>query len=282
MNRVAIIGLGLMGGSLGLALKREGRTWVSAFARRDETRGMAIKSGAADEVFDTPQGAVRGADLAVFCTPVLSVPELVETCFSAFEKDCIVTDVGSTKAEIVHRMVALTRSRGIRFVGSHPMTGGEKTGIESARADLYEGTVTAITPAPDTDPGAVNVIADLWRRVGARVISLDPAEHDRIVARTSHLPHLIAALLVGSAGRDVTPKLKALIGQGFRDATRIAAGSPEMWHDIVKTNQSALVAELHEYDLALRELIRLIEGNQFDAVKDLLERLRLQRAVLLV
>jgi prephenate dehydrogenase len=243
---------------------------------------MAIKSGAADEVFDTPQGAVRGADLAVFCTPVLSVPELVETCFSAFEKDCIVTDVGSTKAEIVHRMVALTRSRGIRFVGSHPMTGGEKTGIESARADLYEGTVTAITPAPDTDPGAVNVIADLWRRVGARVISLDPAEHDRIVARTSHLPHLIAALLVGSAGRDVTPKLKALIGQGFRDATRIAAGSPEMWHDIVKTNQSALVAELHEYDLALRELIRLIEGNQFDAVKDLLERLRLQRAVLLV
>jgi prephenate dehydrogenase len=129
--------------------------------------------------------------------------------------------------------------------------------------------------------GDVETVASLWRGVGARVISLAPEEHDRLVARSSHLPHLIAALLVGAVGRDVTPPLKALIGQGFRDATRIAAGSPEMWHDIVDTNKNAIVAELQGYDLALRELIHLIEKNQFDAVKDLLERIRRQRADLL-
>ena len=282
MNRVAIIGLGLMGGSLGLALKRASRVTVSAFARRAETRELAIKSGAVDEVFETPQGALRGADLAVFCTPVLSVPEIVETCMPAFGKGCIVTDVGSTKAELVRRMATLVRPGGIRFLGSHPMTGAEKTGIESARADLYAGTVTAITPGPETDPAAVEAVTDLWRSVGARVISLDPGEHDLLVARTSHLPHLIAALLVGAAGREVTPRLKSLVGQGFRDATRIAAGSPEMWHDIVKTNKSAIITELQGYDLALRELIRLIEDDRFDAVREMLERLRQQRADLLV
>ncbi|MEI6148425.1 MAG: prephenate dehydrogenase/arogenate dehydrogenase family protein [bacterium] len=281
MKRVAIIGLGLMGGSLGLALKKSAGTIVAAFARRSETRRAALETGAVDEVFDTPQAALRGANVAVFCTPVLSIPALVESCLPAFEKGCVVTDVGSTKAEIVSRMAALGEGGGIRFVGSHPMAGAEKTGIEAARVDLYEGAVTVITPSPETALADVDIITELWRGVGARVIRLAPSMHDRLVARTSHLPHLIAALLVDTVSRDVTSPLKALIGAGFRDTTRIAGGSSEMWHDIIKTNKPAIIEELQAYDKALRDLIRLIESDQFEVVRALLEKQRVQRATLM-
>jgi prephenate dehydrogenase len=277
MNQVAIIGLGLMGGSLGLALKKRGGTVVSAYARRAETRQAALATGAVDKAFDTPQAALRGAQVAVFCTPVLSIPDLVTTCLPAFESGCVVTDVGSTKAELARRMSGLIRKDGVRFVGSHPMTGSEKTGIESARADLYNGAVTAITPEAEATPAAIEIVAALWRGVGARVIRLDPDEHDRLVARTSHLPHLIAALLVGTAGRDLTPALKALIGPGFRDSTRVAGGAAEMWHDIVKTNKPAILDELLTYDKALKDLIALIESDRFGDVKDLLAACRLRR-----
>jgi prephenate dehydrogenase len=281
MQRVAIIGLGLMGGSLGLALKKGGHTVVTGYARRAETRRAAVNAGAVDEAFDTPQAALRNAHVAVFCTPVLSIPELVEACLPAFEKGCVVTDVGSTKAELVRRMSAVLREDGVWFVGSHPMTGSEKTGIESARAGLYEGAVTAITPPAEAPPAAVETVSNLWCSVGARVVRLDPGQHDRLVARTSHLPHLVAALLVGTVGREISPELKRLIGPGFRDTTRIAGGDAELWHDIVKTNKCAILDELQAYDKALRELMALLESNRFDDVRDLLERCRLRRTELM-
>ena len=282
MKRVAIIGLGLMGGSLGLALRRFGLARVSAYARRAETRKLALDMGATDTVHDTPQAALRGAELAVFCTPVCAMPQLAKECMTAFEPGCLVTDVGSTKAELVRAMNPLFRDTTIVFVGSHPMAGSEKSGLDAARTDLYEGAVTAVTPNLETPEMGIQGIMTLWGGVGAKVVRLNPDEHDILVAKTSHLPHLISALLVSTAGR--TPQNKGLpmfFGPGFRDTTRIAGGSPAMWHDIVKSNRDAILEELRQYNDALGELIGLIENEDYGGILACLEKARFTRCQLL-
>ena len=271
MKKVAIIGLGLMGGSLGLALKRRGLAIVSAAARREDTRRLALSMGAADEVFETPQAALRGADMAVFCTPVCSIPGLAKECLAAFEPGCVVTDVGSTKANLAREMSGLFHGTGLVFVGSHPMAGSEKTGIEVANADLYEHAVTALTPLAGVSETDMARIEELWKGVGARVVRLAPEAHDELVARSSHLPHLIAALLVETAGRNHPVDLAKFCGPGFRSTTRVASGSPDMWHDIVKTNRVAILAELHAYHDQLGGLMAAIEKQDYAAVKNLLE-----------
>jgi len=281
MKKVAIIGLGLMGGSLGLALKHRGLAKVSASARREETRRMALSMGAADEVFESPQAALRGADVAVFCTPVCSIPELVRDCLAAFEPGCVVTDVGSTKADLAQEMPRLFKGTSLVFVGSHPMAGSEKTGIEVANAELYDKAVTALTPVEGTPESAVVTIEALWREVGAKVVRLAPDAHDELVARSSHLPHLIAALLVATAGRNHHADLSKFCGPGFRSTTRVASGSPEMWHDIVKTNRVAILAELHAYQDQLGVLISAIDKQDYDKVKAFLERAQALRHELL-
>jgi prephenate dehydrogenase len=212
--------------------------------------------GAVDDVFEEPQRALRAADVAVFCTPILTIPLLVSECRQAIAKHCVVTDVGSTKAELVRHMAALARDNGFQYVGSHPMAGSEKSGIECSRADLYQGAVTAVTPTSETPAAATEAVSALWRMVGARVLLMNPDQHDRLVARTSHLPHLVAALLVETSGREGADDVKSLIGPGFRDTTRIAGGAPDMWHDIVRSNQ---------------RLINLVESGDFIGVKRLLE-----------
>jgi prephenate dehydrogenase len=281
MKKVAIIGLGLMGGSLGLALKRRGLATVSASARREETRRMALSMGAADEVFETPQAAIRGADVVVFCTPVCSIPELSKACLAAFEPGCVVTDVGSTKSDLAREMPRLFKGTNMVFVGSHPMAGSEKTGLEVANAGLYEGAVTALTPVAGTPESAIMIIEALWQGVGAKVVRLAPDAHDELVARSSHLPHLIAALLVATAGRNHPADLSKFCGPGFQSTTRVAAGSPEMWHDIVKTNRAAILAELHAYQAELGQLISAIEKQDYCEVKSFLERARTLRQELL-
>lgn len=275
MKTVAIIGMGLMGGSLGLALRGRGLARVHGHARRAETRQAALDLGVADKVFDTPAGALKGASIAVICTPVLSIPALVHECRDSFEPGTVVTDVGSTKAELMNRMAPIVAGMNVTFVGSHPMAGSEKSGIEVARADLYEGAVTVVTPQGGDTP-AVSVVTDLWEKVGSRVIRLSPEEHDRLVARTSHLPHLVASLLV-TAAYSSDDKFKALCGPGFRDTTRIAAGSPGMWHDIVRSNRQQILEALRCYQSGLGELLAAIEGGDFDAVRGQLERGRRMR-----
>lgn len=281
MKKVAIIGLGLMGGSLGLALKRRGLAKVSASARRQETRDLALSMGAADEVFETPQAALRGADVAVFCTPVCSIPELAKECLSAFESGCVVTDVGSTKADLVRDMARLFKGTRLVFVGSHPMAGSERTGLEVANADLYVEAVTALTPVEGTPESAITIVESLWSGVGSKVVRLAPDVHDELVARSSHLPHLIAALLVATAGRNYPADLSKFCGPGFRSTTRVAAGSPEMWHDIVKTNRAAILAELHAYEKQLGDLIAAVEKQDYCEVKTILEGAQTLRQKLL-
>ena len=281
MKTVAIIGLGLMGGSLGLALRRKGLARVKGYARREETRQKALEIGAVDEVCETPVETVKGAEIVVLCTPVLTIPALVNECRKSFGAGTVVTDVGSTKSEVVNRVLKILAGSEAHFVGSHPMAGSEKSGIGAARMDLYEGAVTAVTPAEDEEEGVVASVSGLWASVGSSVIRISPEAHDALVARTSHLPHLVASLLVTTAVREGDEKFRALCGPGFRDTTRIAGGSPEMWHDIVKTNRAAILESLRNYQCGLGGLIAAIESGDFEAIKEQLDRGRQLRACIL-
>ncbi|MBM4155853.1 MAG: prephenate dehydrogenase/arogenate dehydrogenase family protein [Lentisphaerae bacterium] len=275
-DRIAVLGLGLMGGSLGLALKARGhRGAVAAFARREATRRLALDMGAADEVHDDPAEAVRGAAIVVACAPVLSIPDLIARAAPGLEPGAVVTDVGSTKGWIAGRARAALAGGPAVFVGSHPIAGSERQGMESAYAGLYEGAVTVVTP--DGAPAqAVAAVEGLWTAVGSQVLRMDAGDHDRIIARTSHLPHMAAALVSLCAGRGGFDgeSVSALCGPGIRDTTRVAEGSPEIWHDIALTNRDAIAGELEAMVDALAEMVRRLRAGDFDGVRRLLAEAR--------
>lgn len=271
---MAIIGLGLMGGSLGLALKRQRYApVVCGFARRAATRKLALKTGAVDQVFTTPQEAVRSADIVVICTPVLSIAALSKKCAPFLPPDAIVTDVGSTKQRLVSQMSSLH----IPFIGSHPIAGSEQSGLEAARANLYDGTVVIVTPSAGADCRLTERISALWQSAGAKTIIMQPDEHDSLIAATSHLPHLLAALLVKHVAEFNSNRTASLCGSGFRDTTRIASGSPEMWHDILMTNASAITVELKRFRNMLNTCLKMIETQDFARLRKLLMKSQQQR-----
>jgi prephenate dehydrogenase len=271
MQTIAILGTGLMGASLGLALKKRAvPVRIHAYARREQTRALALEKGAADAVFADPAEAVKGADLVVLCVPVLTIPELAKACRSGLKHGAIVTDVGSTKACLNELMADALAGTGAVFVGSHPICGSEQQGIEAGDADLYADAVTVVTPSAQADESSVETVSNLWRSAGSSVTRMDAEEHDRILAATSHLPHVVAAALTLSAGDN-----GFFCGSGFRDTTRIAEGSPEVWSDIVCTNAPALKAVLKIFCQNLNELAALVEAgdgeklaNWFAAARD--------------
>jgi len=259
MKTIAILGLGLMGSSLGLALKkRGGDVEVRACARRVETRDAALKSGAVDCVFDDPAEAVRGAELVVFCVPILAIPELAKVCLPGLSPGAVLTDVGSTKAELVRWMDELLAGADAVFVGAHPICGSEQQGVEAGDADLYEGAVTVVTPKAGAVEGVVAKVSNLWKRAGSTIRLMSPEAHDDVLAATSHLPHMIAATLVRCVNDGF------FCGSGFRDTTRIAEGSPEVWSDIVRTNAPSLKIALKFFRAQLDELDVLIESGDGD------------------
>lgn len=272
MERIAIMGLGLMGGSLGLALKqRQATERVHIYARREATRQAALERGIADAVFADPVEAVQDADLIVYCTPILTIPELVAESRPGFKPGAILTDVGSTKAELAQHVQALLGDAAATFVGSHPVAGSEQTGVEAAREDLYQGALVVVTPTPDSPSQAVQQVADFWRRVGALVRVISATEHDQLMARTSHLPHLLASLLAVTTGRgNAAAEVGPYCGTGFRDTSRVADGSPEVWHDIVSTNAPAISEELRQLRDQLDSLIRWTDAGEFDRIKEFL------------
>jgi cyclohexadieny/prephenate dehydrogenase len=270
MQHVAIIGLGLMGGSLGLALKRRGDVVVQAYARRVETRRAARAAGAADGVHAQAAAAVDGADIVVLCVPVLAAAPLTETFRGALKRGAIVTDVGSTKRQVMAALGEVLRGTGAVCVGSHPLAGSERTGLDAASAALYTDATVVVVPDDASPPAAVAAVSALWESVGARVKRMSAAEHDRVLARTSHLPHIAAAALVetvlGGDADDAAP----LCGSGFWDTTRIAAGDAGMWHDIVASNRDETTAALAAYERTLAGLRADIAGGRFEAVRDFL------------
>lgn len=277
MERVAIMGFGLMGASLGLALRRSGFSGtIRGYARRAETRESALSRGMADEVFDQPGPAVAGADLVVFCTPILTIPDLVRQCRADLREGCLLTDVGSTKSKLMQEIAGILDNDPVTFIGSHPVAGSEQQGLEAACEDLYEGALVIVTPAGTS--GATERVTAFWERLGSHTLVMDAEAHDRLMARTSHLPHMVAVLLALTAGREGAPEQTgAFCGTGFRDTSRIAEGSPEVWHDIVSTNAPLLIEELRAYEHVLHDLLNRMELKDFDGVKEVLEKGRQAR-----
>jgi len=259
---IAVLGLGLLGGSVALAARARGvADWVKGAARRRETRVLALERGALDEVRDFDD-AVRDAELVVLATPLFAMGEIAARIAPALSPGTVVTDVGSVKAPLAETIPGLLPP-GVHYVGAHPMAGSHLTGLEHARADLFEGAACIVTARPDA-PGADRVVA-FWEALGARVLVRDPAEHDAQVAWISHVPHALA-FAFGASLSEAPDASLALAGPGFHDFTRIARGDPELWAEILCANRKALAAPLHEALAALSGLARAIEANDADAV----------------
>jgi len=251
----------LLGGSLGLALRRRKLAKeIAGYVRREATSKECERVGAADYATTDLLAAVSGADLIVLCTPLAQMKSLVLQMLPALKRGAIVTDVGSVKDSVVKDVETLIHKAGAHFVGSHPMAGGEKQGVLAARADLFECAVCVVTPTRKTHPTALRKVETLWKDVGARLLRTTPDVHDALVSRSSHLPHLLAATLANLVLDPKQPKAQAqLCATGFRDTTRIASGSPEMWRDIALTNRkhigralAGFINELNKFQSALK------------------------------
>lgn len=277
-RRTAILGLGLMGGSLGLDLRASGcATLVAGFDLGAGVAARALVVGAVDEAASSLARAVAGADLVVLATPVLSMRTLLDAIAPLLSPHALVTDLGSTKAQVVAwAEAALPEPE--RFVGGHPMTGSERAGIEAARRGLYAGATWCLTPTVNTDEAALDQLTALVRALGAQPLVLDASRHDWLVAGASHLPLVAAAALVRTLGESAEwEAVGALAAGGFRDTTRVASGDPTMARDILLTNAEAVA---HWLDTYLEELTRLRERirssdptlwNDFDAARSLRE-----------
>jgi prephenate dehydrogenase len=278
-KKVTLVGVGLLGGSLGLALKRRRLAGeVCGFVRRKASVGECRRVGAVDWATLELWKAVSGADLVVLCTPLAQMRELVEQMVPSLKRGAIVTDVGSVKGSVVRELEGMVAGAGGHFVGSHPMAGAEKMGVAAAREDLFERAVCVVTPTRRSNKAAVKKVEQLWKAVGARVLRLSPQAHDDLVSRSSHLPHLIAATLANAVldpGRP--PQQKALCANGFRDTTRIASGSPEMWRDIVIANRRNLSGALGSLVKELRKLQGVIRRGDDVAISDFLAQAKARR-----
>lgn len=277
IQRLAIVGVGLLGGSIALAARAHGLAREIVGIGRDRGRLDApLRAGAVDRVTTDLAAGVRDADLVVLAANVLANEELLATAWSAVAPSAVVTDVGSTKRGIVAAAERLALAAPRRFVGSHPMAGSEKSGYAVARANLFQGAIVIVTPTDASDPAAVKTVTTFWEAVGGRVSALDPDSHDRIVAAISHLPHVAAWALVDAVAR-FEPAAFPFAARGFKDTTRIAAADPAMWTEILLGNREAIVAGLAAFRGALDELERLVVAGDRRGIAEELARLKTQR-----
>ena len=261
-QKIAIIGVGLLGGSIGLAVKRRRLAReVAGFVRRPESLKDCEKAGAVDYATTDLLAAVSDADLVILCTPLSQMRSRVAEMLPALKRGAMVTDVGSVKASVVRELESLVQKSGAHFVGSHPMAGAEKTGVRAARADLFVNAVCVVTPAKKSNAAAVRKVEAFWKSLGARTLRLSPAQHDALVSRSSHLPHIVAAALANLVLAPARPEIQsALCANGFRDTTRIASGSPEMWRDIILTNRENLRVVLDDFVRELQKVQALLRA----------------------
>ncbi|MFH1406926.1 MAG: prephenate dehydrogenase [Candidatus Omnitrophota bacterium] len=256
-NRVAIIGVGLIGGSLGLALKKKRLAKrIIGVARHKRSVLEAKKLNAIDEGSLDVRKALKNADLAVFATPALSISSLISNNKRSIKRGAVLMDVASTK-EAILKKIENTVPKNTAFVGAHPLAGSEKNGVRYANADLFKNSICILTRTKKTNAAAFNKMAKLWKLLGARVVVLSAPAHDKILAQVSHLPHIVAVALIKAVDRN---SLKFAAG-GFRDTTRIAAGEPAMWRDICLTNKAKLVKAIDRYVKAIAQLRKDIAGG---------------------
>ena len=262
-TRLSILGVGLLGGSIGLAVRHLLKDCaVVGYGHRRATLDAALAAGAIHEAKGTAAEAVRGADLVILCTPVGIFRSILEEIAPALAPGAIVTDVGSTKRSVVSAAEQVLPPH-VSFVGSHPMAGSEQRGVEFATADLFWDAVCITTPTERTRPRALTAVEDFWRLLGMQVIQLTPTEHDRRLADVSHLPHAVAAALMTIQEGDSLP----LAGKGFRDSTRIAGGDGGLWRDIFIDNRDNLRDSIRRLRGQLDRLETLLEHNDAEAIK---------------
>jgi prephenate dehydrogenase len=271
LRKLSILGPGLLGGSIGLAARqRKVAKRVSMWARRPDAADQAYQLGAADEATNDLAKVVADADLVVLATPIGAMKGLVEQILPFLPAGCVVTDVGSVKYPIVTALSDALAGKA-RFVGSHPMAGSEQSGIEAARRDLFDNAVCIVTPREDTDKAALQLVYDFWKAIGCSVKTLSPAEHDEIVARISHLPHLVAAAVVNVVCSDGSHPLN-FVGPGFKDFTRIASGPFEMWTEICLENRQEIGRGLDALIEELTKVRAAVENSDAVELRTMLKR----------
>ena len=268
-NKITIVGVGLLGGSLGLAIKRRKLAReVAGFVRRTASLKECERAGAVDFATTDLLAAVSGADLVILCTPLAQMRSLTKHMLPALKPGAIVTDVGSVKATVVGELETLVARAGARFIGSHPMAGAEKAGVSAASADLFQCAACVVTPTRKTPASALKQVENFWKAIGGRTLTLTPAMHDILVSRSSHLPHIVASVLASFVLSPQRPKLQAMLcANGFRDTTRIASGSPEMWRDILLANREQVRVALDEFVRELQAVQALLRKKRKHAGK---------------
>ena len=276
-GRVALIGIGLIGSSLARALRRDSpETKIVACARRPETLATVRRLDLADAATDDPARAVEGADLVVIATPLSAYAEIGQRIGGVLKDGAILTDFGSVK-EAVIRDLRPHLPAGVHFVPGHPVAGTEHSGPESGFAELFRDRWCILTPLPETAPDAVTEIGRMWEGFGMRVVTMSADHHDKVLAMTSHLPHLIAYTIVGTA-TNLEESLKSEViefsASGFRDFTRIAASDPVMWRDIFLNNREAVLEIVQRFTEDLTALQRAIRWGEGDKLQELFTRTR--------
>jgi len=276
-DRVALIGVGLIGSSLARVLRRDSpQTAIVACARSAETLETVRRLGLANETSDDPAAAVVGADLVVIATPLSAYAEIGRRVAPALGEGAIVTDVGSVKGAVIRDLAPLLPGR-IHFVPGHPVAGTEHSGPEAGFAELFHDRWCILTPPPGTAPEAVAKVTALWEGAGMRMVTMEAEHHDRVMAVTSHLPHLIAYTIVGTAtelGQDLQSEVVAYSAGGFRDFTRIAASDPVMWRDIFLENREAVLELLQRFSEDLTALQRAIRRGDGETLHKWFTRTR--------
>jgi cyclohexadieny/prephenate dehydrogenase len=276
-ERVAIIGIGLIGSSLARVLRRDRLAGeIVACARRAETRAKALELAIVDRAVEDAAEAVRGADLVVIATPLSAYADIAARIGAALRPGAIVTDVGSVKQAVIRDLKPALPSH-VHFIPGHPVAGTEHSGPEAGFAELFRDRWCILTPLPDTDAGALARLTALWEQAGMRVVTMDAEHHDRVLAMTSHLPHVIAYTIVGTA-TDLEDSLKSEVikfsAGGFRDFTRIAGSDPVMWRDIFLNNREAVLEMLQRFSEDLTALQRAIRWGEGDKLEELFTRTR--------
>ncbi|GHT11782.1 hypothetical protein FACS1894170_05800 [Planctomycetales bacterium] len=305
-SRIVIVGIGLIGGSIGLAAKKNNlascivgidtdtaglqtakQLGVIDFAAEDLETGINFASGA-----DAPENAVPdrgafmpsslpGAELVIIATPVSMIPEYAKRAAAAVKtginfRNVLITDVGSTKEAICSQLNNVSLPNGCRFIGSHPIAGKEKNGVANAEASLFENKLAIVTPSDTARDRDIGALIRFWSSLGAYVANMSPADHDRRLARTSHLPHILSALL---ADRLLSDDAK-FTGTGYRSTTRLASGLPTLWRDIISNNKEAILEAVRDFETALQKLREHIETQDWQAVAQFLEHAKENRDAL--
>ena len=279
MKKLVIFGVGLIGGSVALALKKAGmHTHIVGVGRNQDSLKTAIDLGVIDAANSDVASAVQDADLILIATPVAQTPTILSAIKPHLGTQTIITDAGSTKSDVLAYAHDVLGEKSSQFVGGHPIAGAEKSGVTAAMADLYVNKNVVLTPSANSSQHATALTKELWETCGANVSEMSAATHDSIFAAVSHLPHLLAFALVDDiASRPNAAQLFGFAASGFRDFTRIAGSSPEMWRDISLANKQALLNELDAYESELSTLKNMLKNDDAAGLQALFERASIAR-----